>query len=132
MTQTTLGENEQVESSQPLMNYSDTPESWDWVEKGAVTRVDDQKTCSKGMYAFVSTGVVEGAYYVKNQKLVELADQQMLDCSSNPFFKNNGCSDGLVVNGLNYVSNSNTKSFCRVEDYPLTLDVKDCQVENKN
>jgi len=65
------------------------PASIDWRAKGAVTPVVDQGRCS-GCYTFSAAAAVEGAYFLKTGKLIEMSKQQLLDCSSRPY-GNSGC-----------------------------------------
>lgn len=70
---------------------SDVPESFDWRLYGAVTPVKDQSVCGS-CWSFGTTGVVEGAFYMKYKKLVRLSQQALIDCSWG--FGNNGCDGG--------------------------------------
>lgn len=61
----------------------------DWRNKGAVTKVKDQKSCGS-CWTFSSTGAMEGAHQIKTGKLLSLSEQQFVDCST----KNWGCDGG--------------------------------------
>lgn len=76
------------------------PASIDWRSLGAVTGVKNQYPCSCG-WAFSSTGVVEGSYFIATGRLISLSEEQLLDCSD--YFGNNGCNGGYVTNSLDYV-----------------------------
>ncbi|KYQ50589.1 Counting factor associated protein D [Trachymyrmex zeteki] len=70
---------------------TDVPDSIDWRLYGAVTPVKDQSVCGS-CWSFGTTGAVEGAYYMKYNKLVRLSQQALIDCSWG--FGNNGCDGG--------------------------------------
>lgn len=91
--------------------YEDLPETFDWVEKGAVTDVKDQQSCGS-CYAFSTTGAVEGAYFVATGKLVSLSEQEIVDCSGS--FGNQGCNGGLYTYGFDFIKN---KGICLEKDY---------------
>ena len=90
----------------------DLPESFDWVEKGAVTGVKDQGQCGS-CWAFSSIGSIEGAYFLSSGKLVSLSESQLVDCSSS--YGNQGCNGGLFVPSFEYAE---VTPICSEQDYP--------------
>jgi cathepsin F len=70
---------------------SKLPTSYDWREKGVITRVKQQSTCGS-CWTFSTTGVMEAQYAIKTGKLVEFSEQMLLDCDD----RNDGCSGGLM------------------------------------
>lgn len=68
------------------------PESFNWVEKGAVTPVKDQQHCGS-CYAFGSTVAFEAQYYLKTGVLRNLSEQNLIDCTTNG---NEGCEGGFA------------------------------------
>ena len=92
----------------------DIPSSVDWRTQGAVTRVKQLGTCGSG-YAFSAVGALEGALFLQTERLVELSEQQILDCSSEQ--GNQGCDGGLMDYTYDYVKQNGIQSE---EYYPYT------------
>ena len=92
----TLSEDYYIAPSDPPINLNDTlhdlPQELDWTEKGIVTAVKDQSTCSS-CAAFVSIETVESAWAKKQGKLYRLAVQENLDCGPR-----NPCERGSSYN----------------------------------
>ncbi|PON34179.1 Cysteine Protease [Parasponia andersonii] len=91
----------------PPMEVGDLPESFDWRENGAVTEVKMQGSCGS-CWAFSTTGAVEGANFIATGKLLNLSEQQLVDCdhTCDPSEKHacdNGCGGGLMTNAYKYL-----------------------------
>lgn len=82
-------------------NLADVPLSVNWVEKGAVTGVKNQKHCGS-CWAFSAVAAIESINQIKSGKLVSLSEQQLIDCVS----KNHGCSGGWTDYAFEYVKNN--------------------------
>ncbi|EPS63354.1 hypothetical protein M569_11429, partial [Genlisea aurea] len=88
----------------------DLPESFDWREKGAVTDVKMQGACGS-CWAFTTTGAIEGANFIATGKLLNLSEQQLVDCdhscdATKKTACDNGCSGGLMTNAYKYLMES--------------------------
>lgn len=79
----------------------DAPREIDWREKGAVTRVGDQGECGS-CWAFSAAGQIEGVYFLKHRKPVELSKQELIDCSGE-LTLNDACQGGSPVAAFVYI-----------------------------
>lgn len=72
------------------------PRNLDWRKYGAVAKPKGQGTCGS-CWSFASAGAVEGANFLKTGRLIDLSEQQLIDCTwFTPGVRNgnNGCLGG--------------------------------------
>lgn len=105
------------------------PTSLDWTSNGAVTSVKNQGQCGS-CWTFSTVGAVEGYYYIKNHLLVDLSEQQLLDCDN----VNQGCNGGSLQNAYRWILTN--KGLCTYASYPYlakkSSTCSKCLVDNKS
>lgn len=75
------------------------PQKKDWASEGKVTPVKNQGSCGS-CWAFAATAAVEAAYKMKHNLNLDLAEQELVDCSKQ--LGSNGCEGGFSQGGLEY------------------------------
>jgi len=104
-------------------NLTYLPKYFNWLDKGAVTSVKDQGDCGS-CWAFGSVGTMEGQLFLKYGKLVDLSEQNLVDCDhecqlySGEKVCDEGCNGGMEPNAFQYVIKNN--GINTLEDYPYT------------
>uniref|UniRef100_A0A7R9U8K6 Peptidase C1A papain C-terminal domain-containing protein n=1 Tax=Pinguiococcus pyrenoidosus TaxID=172671 RepID=A0A7R9U8K6_9STRA len=94
-----------------LLSMVRLPESIDWVTDGAVTSVKDQGKCGS-CWAFSATAAIEGAYAVQTGQLIDLSEQNLVDCDN----VDQGCNGGLMDYAFEYAKENG--GLCSLDSYP--------------
>lgn len=110
------------------------PKQVNWVTNGAVTPVKDQGQCGS-CWSFSTTGALEGAYYIKNNKLASFSEQQLVDCDNLKHGgRDHGCNGGLMDNAFTWIQKNG--GLCTESEYPYvsgsTQKSGDCQITCSN
>lgn len=102
---------------------SGAPSSIDWRDKGAVTSVKDQGQCGS-CWTFSSTGAVEGAWAIAKGQLVDLSEQELVDCATGISYGSHGCNGGQMEGAFKYIIEHGQ---CALSSYPYTAKDGSCQ-----
>ncbi|KAK3431229.1 hypothetical protein EUGRSUZ_E02715 [Eucalyptus grandis] len=98
-------------SAATTFKYSTTqvPDSLNWVEKGVVGSIKNQGGCGKRQLQ-----PVESMLAMKTSKLVDLSEQQLIDCSK----KNHGCGWGWMYLAYEYIVQNHGMTY--ESNYPYS------------
>jgi C1A family cysteine protease len=98
---------------------SGTPSSIDWRAKGAVTSVKDQGQCGS-CWTFSSTGAVEGAWAIAKGQLIDLSEQELVDCATGVSYGSYGCNGGEMEGAFKFIIQNGQ---CALSSYPYSSGV---------
>jgi len=93
-----------------------TPSSIDWRTKGAVTSVKDQGQCGS-CWTFSATGAVEGAWAISKGQLIDLSEEQLVECATGVTYGSHGCQGGEMEGAFKYIIQHGQ---CSLASYPYT------------
>lgn len=101
---------------------SGAPSTMDWRSKGAVTSVKNQGQCGS-CWTFSSTGAIEGAWAISKGALINLSEQELVDCAGLKY-GSNGCNGGQMEGAFKFVIENGQ---CDLSSYPYTAVDGTCQ-----
>ena len=102
---------------------SGAPDAINWITNGAVTSVKDQGQCGS-CWTFSATGAVEGAWAISKEQLIDLAEQELVDCATGRNYGSHGCNGGQMEGAFKYIIENGQ---CSLASYPYTAKDGDCQ-----
>jgi cathepsin F len=98
------------------------PDSYNWVDQGAVCAVKDQGQCGS-CWAFSAVANMEGQNFLHGTKtLVALSESQLVDCDTG----DDGCNGGLMGNAFEYAIKNGMESE---QDYPYVAQTRTCKYD---
>ena len=107
-------------------NSSSLPDSVDWRYQNAVTHVKDQGQCGS-CWSFSATGAMEGAWAIRNGHLLNLSEQQLLDCSK--YYGDFACNGGEMDSAFRYAIDNGMYSEDDDPYQAKTYECIDCNVQ---
>lgn len=120
------GAENKKDNKNEISEESKPPKSFDLRKKGAVTSIKDQRTCGS-CYAMATLASIETQVFIKTGKLVQLSEQEIMDCSGE--FGTFGCEGGIAFRVYDYIKENG--GISSAEDYPYEGKIGKCRKEGK-
>jgi len=98
---------------QPTVDINQLPDSYDWNDKGVVTKVYNQGSCGS-CWAFSATEHIESMWAIAGNNLTSLSMQQIVDCDT----LDGGSGGGWPHNAYKYVLQAG--GMDALSSYPYT------------
>ncbi|KAM9959104.1 hypothetical protein ACTFIR_000158 [Dictyostelium discoideum] len=95
-----------------------------WTRPGVVNKVKNQGSCGS-CYAFSTVGALEAHYSIRYHKMLDLSEQNLLDCTNANRYGNGGCSGGWMHNCYRYILENG--GINRQQNYPYEGSVGQCR-----
>lgn len=127
VTDSNLRSANSLKGNTPINSYLSEdflPENFNWITSGKVSPVKDQKQCGS-CWAFATCALLECAYAIKYNKILDLSEQQFVDCSK---INSKGCQGGSPLNALDYAQRTGVDTET---SYPYTALNGQCKFNRK-
>ena len=95
-----------------------------WVTQKHDPPIKNQKSCGS-CWAFAVVGTVEAAFSIAGGDMLDLSEQQLVDCDKG----NNGCNGGWMTDAYKHLKKAGT---ILESDYPYQARRQSCQESSKN
>jgi len=109
--------------SETLMSTS-MPTSIDWRTRGAIGPIRNQGNCGC-CWAFSAVSNIESSYFLKYGVLLNLSEQQLLDCN----FLSKGCNGGIMQQAYDYLMKYSNGAVSHA-NYPYIAYQSSCKGAN--
>ena len=111
---------EEEDSLEPLQK--EDFKFWDWRNHNVVGPIKNQGVCGS-CWAFAAVAAIESRHAIKTGQLINLSEQQVLDCASDVY----GCHGGKVSAALDYINR--TKGIAHATHYPYSGSKGACEAQ---
>jgi C1A family cysteine protease len=99
-----------------------SPKSLDWRDYNVVTPVKNQGQCGS-CWAFSATGAIESSWAISKGELINLSEQELVDCATGIKYGGHGCNGGQMDGAFKYVEQF---GLCSDIEYPYSATQTSC------